>query len=322
MRALLTVSVPVADLRKEPARPSGGYIHDDLRETQLLCNELLLYVGEEGEWFRVEALEQPKYEKGRGWTGYPGWVYKGDVGQVTEKDDLNGMVKVRTAEVFRCPFPQAQSILSLPLATRLTIIGEDGKFLAVKLMNGLSGWVAKKSIQESGRSRTSDIRGSVSLFLGTPYLWGGRSIFLENFTGTVTGVDCSGLTHLAYRLRGTDIPRNAHDQWLATEPVATGMLEPGDLVFVSRDDDFDVITHVMFSLGGEQFIEAAETNSAVKKATFRKKFGMTLTQLREQDFVAGERKVYFGRPTAQKEFRTVSNEYFNSSFDIRHSKFH
>ena len=40
-------------------------------------------------------------------------------------------------------------------------------------------------------------------FINTPYLWGGRTIF---------GIDCSGFTHLRYRLNGINIPRDAYQQ--------------------------------------------------------------------------------------------------------------
>jgi len=49
----------------------------------------------------------------------------------------------------------------------------------------------------------SDILRFASLFLNAPYLWGGR---------TPVGIDCSGLTQLAYKSIGISLPRDASQQ--------------------------------------------------------------------------------------------------------------
>src|SRR5215813_7152086 len=58
--------------------------------------------------------------------------------------------------------------------------------------------------------------------LGKPYLWGA--------TGP-DAFDCSGLTMMAYRSAGIDIPRTAAQQWRWGPRVPPGQVKPGDLVF-------------------------------------------------------------------------------------------
>nr|BCX01658.1 MAG: hydrolase Nlp/P60 [Bacteroidota bacterium] len=79
------------------------------------------------------------------------------------------------------------------------------------------------------------VLASALLYLGTPYLWGGRSPF---------GIDCSGLVQMAYLLHGIRLPRDAWQQFSCGEPLETDWRtwRPGDLVFFSRDGT--KITHV------------------------------------------------------------------------------
>jgi hypothetical protein len=71
-------------------------------------------------------------------------------------------------------------------------------------------------------------------FLGTPYEWGGL---------TAAGIDCSGLVHLAYRLCGVVVPRDADQQQGAGTEVAEP--EPGDCITYGAPAD-----HIAFWVGG------------------------------------------------------------------------
>lgn len=59
-------------------------------------------------------------------------------------------------------------------------------------------------------------------YLGTPYRYGGND---------KRGVDCSGLTQLAYEKAGISLPRSAAEQSEYGEKIERNALEIGDLVF-------------------------------------------------------------------------------------------
>lgn len=83
------------------------------------------------------------------------------------------------------------------------------------------------------------------LFLHSPYLWGGRSVW---------GLDCSGLTQITLGLTGKKLPRDASQQVaLGTEVQMTDAL-PGDLAFFEKNDR---IHHVGIVLPNQQIIHAS-----------------------------------------------------------------
>jgi cell wall-associated NlpC family hydrolase len=297
---LLIVTVPVANLRREPVEARGRNSHDDLQETQLLFNETLLCRGEASGWFYAEAREQLKAKPEKGWQGYPGWVKKESVSFAAEVPKYTGVVKSRIACLLSRPSEAAAPLFFLSLGTRLMLAEESGAYHRVPIGEGKSAWVNKndvKVIVQGASSNDNDARRDLLqtafLFIGVPYLWGGRSMFMADLTATVTGVDCSGLTNLIFRANNIDIPRDAHDQWLASERTKGGSLEAGDLIFVSTENRPDSVDHVMLSTGGERFIEAAETGSATKERTFQEKFGVDLAGLEKLKFTIQGKQLYF-----------------------------
>lgn len=84
-------------------------------------------------------------------------------------------------------------------------------------------------------------------FLNSPYLWGGKSLM---------GIDCSGLTQIAFAMGGYQIPRDASQQVEAGYVVdfLTEAL-PGDLAFFENDEGR--IVHVGILLDSSRIIHAS-----------------------------------------------------------------
>lgn len=85
------------------------------------------------------------------------------------------------------------------------------------------------------------------LFLNTPYLWGGRSIW---------GIDCSGFVQQVYRYFNHYLPRDAYQQAeLGNDIGFLAEAQCGDLAYFDNADG--KITHVGIMLSPETIIHAS-----------------------------------------------------------------
>ncbi|MBL7963367.1 MAG: C40 family peptidase [Flavobacteriales bacterium] len=163
--------------------------------------------------------------------GYEGWV---DVKQALETESAVPAT-VRSIEPMEVVQTE-QGLLRIPLG-------------------GVLPHYARRTFQWQGRTlpfegRTSlGVLGSPAkcllamqdLFLGAPYLWGGRSPY---------GIDCSGLTQMLFALCGHSLPRDAWQQAERGEHVAfVDLATTGDLAFF--DNPEGRIIHVGIVLADE-----------------------------------------------------------------------
>ena len=144
-------------------------------------------------------------------------------------------------------------------AERLQTQGLIGKFFIVFPED----YTAARIKQTGKGDLRSELVKTAKRFIGIPYRWGG--------TTAEDGFDCSGLTMVAYRLNGLNLPRVSRSQYRAGRWVAKSKLRPGDLVFFATKGGKRV-THVGMYAGNGEFIHAPRTGKNVRIEKLSNKF--------------------------------------------------
>lgn len=232
-----------------------GLCEDNLVQTQVLYGQEVLLLEEKEEWAHIVIPEQPSSKNE---LGYPGWVPKCQLVMCSEDWDLHkGKVAVVTK-------PKAiltsEAKLEISYQTVLPILNEDQNQVIVKTPDG-TGVLDRtdveitESLAVRGKGTGQDIVAAGEKFLGLPYLWGGMSSF---------GYDCSGFSYSMCKAGGYVIPRDAHDQAEAGNPVELTQLKPGDLLFFAYEEGKGKIHHVGIYHGDGKLMHSPNTGKTIE----------------------------------------------------------
>jgi hypothetical protein len=159
--------------------------------------------------------------------------------------------RVTALRTFLYPGPDlklpARACLSLGARLALAAAAET-RGTIYRLLAGGEGAVVEAHVAPLDTPRENDFVAVAERFLGTPYLWGGR---------TSIGLDCSGLVQLSLMAGGHSAPRDTdlQETTLGRAVEAGAALHRGDLVFWPG--------HVAIMLDGEYMIHASGRHMAV-----------------------------------------------------------
>ncbi len=236
------VHLSVCNIRSEPK-------HSGELATQEVMGTVLRVLSKKGEWYLVQTPNR-----------YLGWLDHGGLITMTDNEinHWNSQTKrvsyQPTGWVYQLPDVSSPTVSDLVAGSVVIEKGVKGKFAAVELPDGRSGYIATQNSLVLNRGNEVDLVESAKRFLGVPYLWGGTS---------AKGFDCSGFTKTIYSLHGYLIPRDASQQVRVGKQIKTDKswsnLIPGDLLFFGsyRADGSERITHVAIYMGGGKIIHAA-----------------------------------------------------------------
>jgi gamma-D-glutamyl-L-lysine dipeptidyl-peptidase len=306
------ISVPVATVWSQhgaaaerlPARLGGPVFgQNDIigaglatkSDTQLLLGDRVHVLSDCGDWLYVSLPSQEAYNRCTGvWSEYVGWIEAKHCAPAPSAWLKNAVVKSKFADVLPLSSSDAKAITRLSLGTTLWVFSFDlerGE-LVVYLPGGILGFVAVEDvalvegcIETYTPSQEAELRSAVcnaaQALVGDPYIWGGCSAYAPEWIdrgtareGWMTGPDCSGLVYLAYRAAGLGVPRNAHPQFVKSDPISLADMQPGDLLFhKSAKSGFAYVDHVLLYLGNNKFIEASGPDGCVRIVDFRSMSG-------------------------------------------------
>lgn len=194
--------------------------------TQALLGETCLVLDVREKWVQI-----------RQWDDYVGWVNTGQGVFSSEPYSLTLRYLDLQGKIY------SSSILALRNITFGGQIKPEGK--SVILPDGAKGRILGNLGYFNTKPTRESILKTAYRFLGSPYIWGGK---------TPAGFDCSGLVQTVFLANGISLKRDARIQNTMDEltEIDIAQIEPGDLVFFGNE----TITHVGISTGGFGFIHS------------------------------------------------------------------
>ena len=163
---------------------------------------------------------------GEGWAwgqlvsdGYVGWIPESTIATPAAAPTH----KVTAFWTFAFPGPSIRlpPTHAFPMAAGLAVVNEDGPFAITSERH----YVPRQHLGPLD-ANVADFVAVAERFVGTPYLWGGKSSF---------GIDCSGLVQLSLNAAGIGCPRDSDMQQealgRALEAAERTPLKRGDLLF-------------------------------------------------------------------------------------------
>lgn len=240
--------LPAADLGERPfaiVKVPHAFLYDKTATPRETVSQALLGDG----LFLLRATDDGHYLCHSS-EGYLGYVAADDVQRVTAGEFSASQAFPRA----RVAVTSKANGTEVPAGAHLRVLGTSPAGVTLAVPDSGEATVPADAVtlidEQTSLARVTPVLAAARQFLGTRYVWGGKSL---------AGVDCSGLIQTAFQTQGIRLPRDADQQSFAGRLVATRWhradLRPGDtLYFLSRRGQ---VNHTALYLGNGDYIEAA-----------------------------------------------------------------
>lgn len=192
----MQVVVPVADLCRAP---------NGRRDRQLVYGDIVNVRHRDGNWCLITSEKD----------GYCGYVTANTLGP---RVDATHCVTARSTQAYKAPDIKSPDLTSLSFGSKVAALSETATFVETAL-----GHIPRQHLHRIGETATDPV-AIATLFLGTPYLWGGN---------TGWGLDCSALAQWSCLACGIPCPGDSDLQHATLGEFLPEGTEyaPGDLMF-------------------------------------------------------------------------------------------
>jgi len=214
-----------------PVRKNPEHISEMV--SQLIFGETFKIIDNQDIWVKIETTHD----------NYIGWVHFLQFTNISESEyfEIINHEKIIIDNHISDILDNTNNFC-LPLPFGSLVLAKPEKTFTIG--NLTFSYTKQTNVLKSSQNRLIE---NALTFLGSPYLWGGRSHF---------GIDCSGFSQIIFRLEGIDLPRDAYQQSNEGETIAfIDQAKQGDLLFFGNDENS--ITHVGIYLGNRQIIHAS-----------------------------------------------------------------